>query len=396
MAKRMQRSFGRLAGAVLFTAVVNATALAQSNTNAELQLELQSKLDSLIANTAIPGMTIGVAMPDGTSFGLAAGVSDRTTHRRMNPTDLMLQGSVGKTYFAAVALQLVSEGRLNLDTRLSEYLGHEPWFDRLPNSEDVTIRQMMSHQSGIVRYEFNNAFLDDLTSDLMRTFTPVERLQYLFDSPAPFAAGEGWEYSDTNFILVAMVIEEITGRSAYEEINDRILVPLEYNATVPSDSPDIRGLAQGYAGGEENPFGGFDETMANGRMVMNPQFEWGGGGFASTTEDLARWTQDIHIGRAFDGDLLDQVYDGVPAPLGPNAAYGLATIMMGLPTSGTAFGHSGFMPGYRTEAFYFPDYGFALALQINSTERGLWEGPLLQMFDDIANVVVRFGDFEGQ
>lgn len=380
---------------VLLSLCGASTALAQSTPHAELQFRLQAKLDSIIANTSIPGLTIGVAMPDGESFGLAAGVSDKTTHRRMNPTDLMLQGSVGKTYFAAVALQLVSEGRLELDAQLSEYLGHEPWFDRLPNSADVTIRQIMSHQSGIVRYELNNAFLDDLTSDPMRTFTPVERLGYLFDSPAPFAAGEGWEYSDTNFILIAMVIEQITGRTAYQEINDRILVPLEYAETVPSDTPDIRGLAQGYAGGDENPFGGFDETMEHGRLVMNPQFKWGGGGFASTTRDLARWTQDIHIGRAFDPDLLDDVYDGVPAPLGPNAAYGLATILMGLPTSGTAFGHSGFMPGYRTEAFYFPDFGFALALQINSTERGLWQGPLLLLFDDIAHVVVLNGNFGG-
>jgi len=128
---------------------------------------------------------------------------------------------------------------------------------------------------------------------------------------------------------------------------------------------------------------------------MNPQFEWGGGGFASTTQDLARMTQDIHVGRAFDPDLLDQVYDGVPAPLGPNAAYGLGTIMMGLPTSGTAFGHSGFMPGYRTEAYYFPDYGFAFALQVNTTAPRAWVGPLLLLFDDLVHVVIREGEFGG-
>lgn len=380
---------------ILLTCCAAPTALAQSLPHTELQLQLQAKIDSIIANTSIPGLTIGVAMPDGTSFGLAAGVSDKTTHRRMSPADLMLQGAVGKTYFAAVALQLVTEGRLELDAKLATYLGDAPWFDRLPNSREVTIRQLLSHQSGIVRYEFNNAFLDDLAADPMRTFTPVERLEYLFDSPAPFAPGEGWEYSGTNFILIAMVIERITGSTAYDEIRDRILVPLEFHATIPSDRPELPGLSQGYAGGEENPFGGFDETLKNGRMVINPQFEWGAGGFASTSQDLARWMQDIHIGRAFDGDLLDEVYDGVRAPLGPNAAYGLATTMMGLPTSGTAFGHSGYMPGYRTEAYYFPDFGFALALQINSTTRGLWEGPLLQLFDDLAHVIVRGGRFGG-
>ena len=395
MKKTITRVTRSAAVALLVSFAVGLDAVGQTVQHADIQTALQAKLDSIIAYTSIPGITIGIAMPDGSSFGLSAGVSDRSVHRRMSPSDLMLQGSVGKIYFNAVALQLVSEGRLDLDAKLSVYLGREPWFDRLPNARDVTIRQMMSHQSGIVRYEFNNAFLDDLTADPMRTFTPVERLEYLFDSEAPFAAGTSWEYSDTNFILVAMVIEKITGHSAYDEIRDRLLVPLELKATLPSDRPDLPGLAQGYAGGESNPFGGFDETMENGRMVMNPQFEWGGGGFASTTQDLARMTQDIHVGRAFDPDLLDQVYDGVPAPLGPNAAYGLGTIMMGLPTSGTAFGHSGFMPGYRTEAYYFPDYGFAFALQVNTTAPRAWVGPLLLLFDDLVHVVIREGEFGG-
>jgi D-alanyl-D-alanine carboxypeptidase len=392
---RLNRTLGHLLRGIVLVTLAATSGLAQSIPHDKLQLALQAKLDSIIANTSIPGITIGISMPDGESFGLAAGVSDKTTFRRMRPSDLMLQGSVGKTYFTAVALQLVTERRLDLDAPLSDYLGGEPWFGRLPNSRDVTVRQLLSHRSGIVRYEFNNAFLKDLTEDPMRTFTPVERLAYLFDSEAPFPAGKGWEYSDTNFILVAMVIEAVTGRKAYDEINDRLLVPLGYKATVPSDRPDIPGLVQGYAGGEENPFGGFDETLKNGRMVINPQFEWGGGGFASTSQDLARWMQDFHIGMAFNGELLDQVYDGVPVRLGPNAAYGLGTTMMGLPTSGTAFGHSGFMPGYRTEAYYFPDYGFALALQINTSKRGLWEGPLLMLFDDIALVVVQNGKFQG-
>ena len=80
----------------------------------------------------------------------------------MQPTTLLLQGSVGKTYVAAVALQLVSEGMLDLDTRVATYLGDEPWYDRLPNATDVTVRQLMNHTSGIVRYEFNERFIGDL------------------------------------------------------------------------------------------------------------------------------------------------------------------------------------------------------------------------------------------
>jgi D-alanyl-D-alanine carboxypeptidase len=154
---------------------------------------------------------------------------------------------------------------------------------------------------------------------------------------------------------------------------------------VPSDRPDVPGIVQGY-GGPENPFGGFTEMVRDGRLVLNPQFEWGGGGFASTTEDLARWVRDIHEGRAFGDDLLEQARTGVAAPLGPGGQYGLGVIMLELP-AGTAWGHSGFMPGYRTEMYYFPDDRFGVALQINSTDRAALRRPLLMVLSNIATIV---------
>ncbi len=358
---------------------------ADAELSPESVARIQEHLDSLIEYSAMPGLTLGVSLAGGASVGFAAGVSDTARSREMTPADLMLQGSVGKTYFGAVALQLVAEGRLGLDDRLAEYLGDEPWYDQLPNAADVTIRQLMSHTSGIVRYEFNPAFLEDLTAEPMRTFTPEERVAYLFGMEPPFSAGEGWDYSDTNFILIAMVIEDLTGSSAYSEIRRRLLDPLELEETVPSDQPAVPGLANGYAG-PDNPFGAFDATMRDGALAFNPQFEWGGGGFASTTRDLAEWVRHIHEGHAFDVSLLEEFRTGVPAPLGPQGEYGLGVIMMELP-SGTAWGHSGFMPGYRTEAYYFPEFGLGLALQINTTDGNALSTSPLRMLDRIAELV---------
>jgi D-alanyl-D-alanine carboxypeptidase len=374
--------------AVLFSAcgvLAGAPAASSAQPHAELRARLQNHLDSLVATTGVPGVTVGVALPDGSHFGIAAGWADTLTNRRMRPDDRMLQGSVGKTYFGAVALQLVGEGRLDLDAHLTAFLGDEPWFDRLPNARDVTIRHLMMHTSGIVRYELNPRFLEDLTADPMRTWTPEDRLSYLFDTQPAFPAGDGWDYSDTNYILLAMVLERITGAPAYDEIRRRILSPLGLSNTVPSDRPDVPGIVQGY-GGPENPFGGFTEMVRDGRLVLNPQFEWGGGGFASTTEDLARWVRDIHEGRAFGDDLLEQARTGVAAPLGPGGQYGLGVIMLELP-AGTAWGHSGFMPGYRTEMYYFPDDRFGVALQINSTDRAALRRPLLMVLSNIATIV---------
>ena len=121
-----------------------------------------------------------------------------------------------------MALQLVAEGSLDLDAKVSEYLGRAAWFGRVPNAAEITIRQLMNHTSGVVRYELNPAFLEDLSADPLRSWTPEDRLSYLLDSTPPFAAGEGWDYSDTNYILLAMVIEEITGTTAYAEIRRRL------------------------------------------------------------------------------------------------------------------------------------------------------------------------------
>jgi D-alanyl-D-alanine carboxypeptidase len=135
---------------------------------------------------------------------------------------------------------------------------------------------------------------------------------------------------------------------------------------VPSDSRIIPGLVQGYAG-PNNPFGGTDGMLVDGRFVINPQFEWAGGGFASTAEDLARWGKLVYEGRGFDAALLPAALDGVEARgLGQGARYGLGVIIRQTPL-GVTYGHSGFFPGYLTEMRYYADHGFAIALQVNTS-----------------------------
>ncbi len=322
-------------------AFVNGTAAAQT-----MQARLQAALDSLHAAGRFPGATVGVALPDGSSFGLAVGLADTTSKERMRATHRMPQGSVGKTYFAAVALQLVRHGKLDLDAKVERYLGSQSWWRaqdgrvRLPNGADITVRQLMTQ--------------------------PVDRLAYILDTAPPFAAGQGWEYSDTNYILLGMIIEAITGQPAYDEIRRRILEPFALRNTIPSDRIVLPGVSQGYAG-PNNGFGGHDAMIADGKFTVNPQLEWAGGGFASTAEDLARWAAITFSGRAFGADLLQKAVQGVDArALGTGARYGLGVIVRETPL-GISFGHSGFFPGYLTEVRYYPQQRFAIALQFNTS-----------------------------
>jgi D-alanyl-D-alanine carboxypeptidase len=364
--------------------VVGAPVTAQQPA-ASLPEALQRKLDELRERSGVPGITAGIVLVDGTSIGLASGLADTVTREPMRPSSLLLQGSVGKTYVAAVALQLVQEGRLDLDAKVSTYLGDEPWFAQVPNHADVTVRQLMNHTSGIVRYEFDERFIADLLAQPDRIWRPEEQIAYLFGSEPPFAAGAGWDYSDTNYLILGLIIERLTGETYYAELRRRVLEPLSLANTVPSDRRRIPGLVQGY-GGPENPFGPA-EMLVDGVFAFNPQFEWTGGGIASTAEDLARWGKALYEGRAFDATLLPVMLDGVPARLGPNARYGLGVIIRPTPL-GESWGHSGFFPGYLTELAYFPEYRVAVAVQVNSSDFGALRMSPAAMLLELARAAV--------
>ncbi len=351
-----------------------------------LKKQLQAKLDEWHKAGKFPGATLGVALANGESFGLAVGYSDRDAKTPMRASDRMLAGSVGKTFAAATALQLVKEGKINLDDRVEKYLGTEPWFARLPNAKDITVRQLMNHTSGLVRYEFKDTFTKALTANPMKVWTPAERLAYLLDEKPPFEAGKGWDYSDTNYIVLGMIIEKVTGRKFFDEAHRRVIKPLKLTNTIPQEGPVMKGVVQGYAGAN-NPFGGKDAMIENGKFVINPQLEWTGGGYASTAQDLARWAKMMYEGKAFDPSLLPQVLDGVSAPmLGRETKYGLGVIIR-TTQAGKSYGHSGFFPGYVTDMMYFPDSRIAVAVQVNTSAPQTLGKPLGRVLVEMAQII---------
>lgn len=383
------RSFAR---AFLFIGLIAAATaafgqrpVAVTGTNV-LKKEIQLKLDEWHKAGKFPGATVGVVLANGESFGLAVGYSDRVAETPMKPTDRMLAGSTGKTFAVTTALQLVKEGKIGLDDKIEKYLGTEKWFARLPNAKDITVRQLMNHTSGLVRYEFKDTFTKDLTANPEKAWKPAELLSYLFDTKAAFEAGTGWDYSDTNYIVLGLIIEKVTGRKFYDEANKRIVKKLKLTNTTPQDGLRIKGVVQGYAG-DKNPFGGKDEMIANGKFIINPQFEWTGGGWATTSEDLARWAKMMYEGKAFDASLLPQMMDGVAAPmLGRETKYGLGVIIRKT-AAGTSYGHSGFFPGYMTDMMYFPDKKIAVAVQVNTSVPQNLGKPLGRVLTEIADAI---------
>ncbi len=342
--------------------------------------------------TRFPGATIGYVLKDGTAGSVSVGLADVETERQMTADDRMMAGSTGKTLFAALALQLIGEGVLDLDTKISHWLSDEEWFARLPNAETITLRHLLNHSSGIPRHVMSDAFVQALIDDPRRDFEPAELLGYVLDADALFAAGEGWAYADTNFVVAGLIIEKVTGDSCYNQIYQRILRPLELFDIVPTTSRDVVGYANGYVNTSGNLFQLTEApVMADGRFVFNPQFEWAGGGFGSTPLALARWAALLYGGgeKVLTAQMQAVMRESVEARLGPGSRYGIG--MMERPgASGKVLGHSGYFPGYLTEMAFYEEHGLALAFQVNTPKmsRALNPGTIPKLLDDCAETVV--------
>jgi D-alanyl-D-alanine carboxypeptidase len=364
----------RLLMLAIAVALAGAALLAQAPQPAA---SIQSRVDAYVrewhAQSSVPGVSVGIVLKDGRAITSVAGVADRATKAPLTPDGLMLAGSTGKTFFAALALQLIESGRLDLEAPISKYLGERPWFSRLPNATSITVRHLMTHSSGLVRYEMNPKFTADLRAQPDKVWAPEEEVAYLFDAAPPFPAGEGWDYSDTNYIVLGMIMEKITGTRAYDEIRARFLTPLKLTGVVPQLRREIPKLVSGYAGAND-PLGFPDEMMVNGRLVINPQFEWAGGGFATSAGDLARWGHALYAassgttGEPITASMRGRMINAaVPARLGPQVSYGLGVIIRPTTPVGQVWGHSGFFPGYQSELVYSVDHGITVAIQINTS-----------------------------
>ena len=336
--------------------------------------QCRAVLDSLQLEIGFPGATAAFILPDGSVRGLSTGLADLENEEPMNPEHLMLAGSVGKIFVAGVALDLVCAGVLDLDVSIAEYLGDEPWFRRLPHGREITLRQLLSHTAGVTDHlaqpEFQAAVAEMIAAvlepggDPDRCLSHDEILDYILAAPEPESWGERVAYADAHYILVGLIIEKVTDGSFYEEARRRLLVPLDLPRTTPSDHRELPELAAGYAT-RDNPFGISGKVASDGVMNHNPALEWTGGGFATNPQDLVRWARLFYTGRALPCDYVDEVIAQTPwDPDGGYEAYGLATIIHTSPV-GRWYGHSGWYPGYNSFVAYYPEQGFAVAVQVN-------------------------------
>ena len=351
---------------------------------AALVSEFQATLDAAYeaakeTEENFPGATAAFILPDGRVFGISTGFSDVDDEVPMTKDLRMPSGSIGKTYVAAVALQLAMTDQIDLDTPVSTWLGDEDWFSRVPNHADLTLRNLLNHTAGMIQpyfedEEFAAKLAAERSSGDPDSYWPPRQLvtESVLDHEPLFPAGEGYHYSDIHYIIAGIAMEEATGRSYYELLDEMFLGPLELDLTLAADRRDLPGLAQGYAHESAQLFGLPLEVVQDGLLALHPLQEWTGGGLVNNPQDLVRWAKALYEGEAIAGDDLPELLQVGFATdeTKPSVGYGLG-VSIRETEYGPSYGHGGFFPGYNSYVAYYPDHDAAIAAQINSDQSEL-------------------------
>jgi D-alanyl-D-alanine carboxypeptidase len=341
---------------------------APPDAGASLPVRFQAELDRLREANGLPGITAAYQLQDGTTQAFGSGFADRELDLPATAETRMMSGSTGKTFVGALAVTLAHDGKLGLDDPIQKWLGDEPWFARLPNARSITLRMLLNHSSGLRDHVFSEAFGTALLDlDPERKFAPAELIGFILDTEPLFAPGQGYSYSDTNFILAGLILERAGGAPYYEQIEHRFLYPLGLTQTAPSPGRIHPGLAQGYLD-PKGPLTGLGATtLDRGVFRFDPGSEWTGGGLVTSPRDLVRWACALFGGRATSAQALAAMLGSVAPKSGEpgrNVGYGLG-VGKGAGDFGPEYGHGGWFPGYRTSFAYYADHGVAVAVQTN-------------------------------
>ncbi|MFF2351652.1 serine hydrolase domain-containing protein [Kitasatospora sp. NPDC058115] len=272
----------------------------------------------------------------------AAGVNDLDSQRPARADGRFRIGSVTKTFVSTVVLQLVDEGKLRLDDPVERYLPGV-----VPNGGAISVRQLLNHTSGLYDYLDDPRFLyqdePSLRSYLDRrrwtTWTPAQLIEVGVQGTPYFPPGQGWHYSNTNYVLVGEVIRKVTGNNWRTEVDRRIVRPLHLDDTV------FAGARTGIPGPHAHGYARLPEGPADLTRI-NPSFGDAAGDGISTTADLNRFHAALFGGRLLSPARFAEMTTAVPAPM-LGAHYGLGLIRYDLPC-GEIWGHTGGIPGYNT------------------------------------------------
>lgn len=320
-------------------------------------------------HTPIPATIIGVWDDKGHGFVKTFGYEDLATKAALKRSDHFRIGSNTKTFVVSVLLQLVSEGKLALDDPLSRFqLGVS-----IPNAGKITVRELCDMRSGL--YEaYDTPQFAALNGKVPKNFKQRTLVAWAVRHKPYFAPNQGYRYSNTNYILLGLIIGAITKDSVANEIRKRLIEPFGLTQTsFPQVDTMPEPWVRGYALDENAQW----QDVSNTVPVA---FTWSAGAMISAVDDIRRWIKLYATGQASGQATYRDLINCIPF-LG-NTSFGL-----GITCSAGWYGYTGALPGYNTGDYYSPSTGMTILAWIDYQAPQPVEGVASVMVRDIARIV---------
>ena len=310
---------------------------------------LSRTIRKVMGQASIPGAIVGIWRPHQAAYVRAFGVRNRRTRRPMTTNLYMRIGSETKTFTVTAVLQLVDKHELRLDDPIGRFI------HGVPDGNQITIRELAGMRSGIRSYTANPVWVRKLQANPFRQWAPRQLLPYSFSEPLLFPPGTASNYSNTNTVLLGMVVQKLSGEKLPVYIERHILDPehldhTSFATTARFPSPHANGYTRQTASGRPA-----DATN------WNPSWGWAAGAMISNVTDLRAWAKDVATGTLLTRRTQAQRERFVTGPGSGGSGYGL-----GLFRAGGWVGHNGSLPGYQSVTVYLPSRRATLVILANS------------------------------
>ena len=344
--------------AIALGAAGGAAPAAPSKGEAE---SLKARAQGLV-EAGYPAALAAVSDSKGESAGVAVGKGSLETGQAPPMDGEVRVGSNTKTFVAVVVMQMVQEGKVGLDEPIETYLPGLIKGEGIDGSK-ITVRQLLQHTSGLPDFDETLVGTTDVFQYRHHYVTPRDVLDSALSKPAQFEPGAQWKYTNTNYIVLGMLVERVSQRPVGEQIDQRIVKKLGLSHTYfPAPGEEkIRGThPRGYHLNGEGKLEDITE--------MDPTWGWAAGAMVSTPSELNTFFQAVFDGRLLTQASIDEMKNGAvdaSSYLGPGTVYGLGLIGRSLSCGGTAWGHGGDIAGYHTRGGVGPD-GTAVTVAVTA------------------------------
>jgi D-alanyl-D-alanine carboxypeptidase len=348
------------------TSVAAGGSLAQS-----LAPAFQDVVDTRRAAWNVPGVSAAVILGDGSRWAGVSGRSSIAPDQSVASTTPFVVGSITKTFVASLILELRDDGVLGLDDPLAD------WLPSYPNAANITIRQLLSHTSGVFDYFAHPDYSSAVFGDPSHAWTPTEILTRFARAPY-FPPGTGFHYSNTNFVLLGLVAEAAGGAPIAAQLRSRFWAPLGLDQTyIQSEGTPPTSAARGYwwVDGkfvDKGDQSGYRPTRSAATVA------WNIGDMVASAPDIATWAHALYGGSVLSPASLAEMTDWQANP--GDGDYGLG-MRVRTYEGRVMFGHTGSIRGYTAVAWYVPSEDATFVVLTNRGRSNAFEAILNGLVD---------------